>query len=334
MDKTLENKKSFPLRLREGLLREGGSWLRQLTIVATAISAVIEFESSFILTEWLCHFRVHYVIIATLGIVFFTIGRRWKYAFCALTCLALNFFHIQPYLASSGSVTQKAKTKSTINLLLLNVRTGNSHYSDVLELVRKSDADIVVFLEINKEWKAKLKKLSSSHTYSEIHPREDSFGIGIFSRLETQKIIEPKASPKGVPSVSAMVQVNGQAIKIVGVHALPPITPFYFKVRNRLLDNIAGLSAERNMPLLIIGDLNATMWSPFYKNMLSDSKLVDPRLNNGIFPTWPVFLPFLFIPIDHILFSPEFEKRSLQTIYIPGSDHLGLFASLELTEKR
>jgi len=75
-----------------------------------------------------------------------------------------------------------------------------------------------------------------------------------------------------------------------------------------------------------MGDLNATPWSPYYRQLLKGSGLRNTRQGFGILPTWPSWslLDGLRIPIDHCLVSSTIEVIDIKTAQIKGSDHLSL----------
>ena len=57
--------------------------------------------------------------------------------------------------------------------------------------------------------------------------------------------------------------------------------------------------------------------------------LLDPRVGRGPYVTFPTWLPEpLRVPIDHVLFTPEFRLLALKRLQDIGSDHLPLFAAL------
>ena len=50
----------------------------------------------------------------------------------------------------------------------------------------------------------------------------------------------------------------------------------------------------------------------------------------GLLPTWPQSLSSFGVPIDHILSKGGIRIGKLERIAIPGSDHFGLLAELEV----
>jgi endonuclease/exonuclease/phosphatase (EEP) superfamily protein YafD len=86
---------------------------------------------------------------------------------------------------------------------------------------------------------------------------------------------------------------------------------------------------------VLIGDLNTTMWSPYFSELVKGSGLRDARLGFGLKPTWPMPLPALFqIPIDHCLVSDDIEVLGVRTGGATGSDHRPMMFDVRVEESK
>jgi endonuclease/exonuclease/phosphatase (EEP) superfamily protein YafD len=82
---------------------------------------------------------------------------------------------------------------------------------------------------------------------------------------------------------------------------------------------------------MVLGDLNTTSWSPYFRDLVADSGLLDSRRGFGVEPSWPSFgLPLLRIPIDHGLVSPAVSVLDRRIGPAAGSDHLPLVIDFAL----
>ncbi|HEU0178738.1 MAG TPA: endonuclease/exonuclease/phosphatase family protein [Blastocatellia bacterium] len=90
----------------------------------------------------------------------------------------------------------------------------------------------------------------------------------------------------------------------------------------------------RNLPapMICVGDLNITPWSPYYHRFIERTELVNVRKGFGLFPSWPTFLFFkwLMLPLDHCLVNEDVRVANVKTREAIGSDHLPLIVELEL----
>ncbi|MGB2680209.1 MAG: endonuclease/exonuclease/phosphatase family protein, partial [Candidatus Competibacter sp.] len=117
---------------------------------------------------------------------------------------------------------------------------------------------------------------------------------------------------------------------VVGTHPLPPMNAGLARRRNEQLASLAEFARQTPDPLVMLGDLNITPWSPYFERLLADSGLRDGRGGHGLLPTWPVGWPMLWIPIDHVLVSDDVQIRRWQTGAVIGSDHYPVIVDFQL----
>jgi endonuclease/exonuclease/phosphatase (EEP) superfamily protein YafD len=85
--------------------------------------------------------------------------------------------------------------------------------------------------------------------------------------------------------------------------------------------------ARAKKRLLII---HFTPFSPIFRQILAVSGLRDSGVDFGWQPFWPTYVPFLWIPIDHVLLSPEAQVHNRATGSFIGSGHYPVFAELSI----
>ncbi|NEO61878.1 MAG: hypothetical protein F6J98_16150 [Moorea sp. SIO4G2] len=102
--------------------------------------------------------------------------------------------------------------------------------------------------------------------------------------------------------------------------------------RNQDLEKeIGDYIRQIQKPVVLIGDLNVTMWSPYYKSLIESSGLHDARAGFGILPTLSQFSPanpWLAIPVDHCLVSRDVKVIKMRTGPDLGSDHLPVITDI------
>jgi endonuclease/exonuclease/phosphatase (EEP) superfamily protein YafD len=298
-----------------GLLAVAGS----LACVLTLTAFLGQFWWAFDLTS---HFRVHYAGGLLLLALVFSGARRWKTALLFTGFAIVNCAIVVPYCYSGGALTSSAK--QTLRILVLNVHTENRQFQSVEAFIREINPDMIVLEEINEEWLRNLAGLQAAYPHGQQEPREDNFGIALFSKAPLEKSEIVYLGQAGVPSVTATVQFAGKSLRILGTHPLPPSGGENSRLRNQQLESIpAFLSAGRG-PTVIVGDLNATPWSAHFQKLLRDTGLIDSGRGRGLQTTWPSVLCPLGIAIDHCLVSPDLKVVSRKVGRNVGSDHLPL----------
>ncbi|NEP45870.1 MAG: endonuclease/exonuclease/phosphatase family protein, partial [Okeania sp. SIO2H7] len=131
-----------------------------------------------------------------------------------------------------------------------------------------------------------------------------------------------------IPTLVADVTKNNRVISLVATHPLPPLSQDYLFLRNRHLKELAKYVNTLENPVAVLGDLNLTMWSPFYRDLVRTSGLKNSRHGYGVLPTWPTQLPLLYIPLDHCLVSEDVGVINTRIGENVGSDHLPVITDI------
>jgi endonuclease/exonuclease/phosphatase (EEP) superfamily protein YafD len=206
-----------------------------------------------------------------------------------------------------------------LRVMLLNVNTTTGNPALVKKEIQAADPDILVLEEINRRWIGELAWLKASHPHSITQPREDNFGIGVFSK---QPLLDAKVVHLGlsIPSILAFLEIPGNRLRIVATHPTPPTSRDYARWRNKQLDllpDALGTAA----PVVLVGDLNVTPWNHYFRTLLKRTGLRDSAAGRGFQPTWPNTSSFFRIPIDHVLHSPDLAVVERRVGNDVDSDH-------------
>jgi endonuclease/exonuclease/phosphatase (EEP) superfamily protein YafD len=94
------------------------------------------------------------------------------------------------------------------------------------------------------------------------------------------------------------------------------------------LTAIAEWARQQTGSAVVLGDLNATPWSPYFRDLLRDGGLLNLQPGWGTFSTWPAQLPFLRIPLDHCLTTPGVGIVRKEVGSAVGGDHLPLIVDV------
>ena len=281
--------------------------------------------------ELTSHFKLQYLLVSFCPFFFFLLRRHSLGLGLSLFCLLINLYNIAPwYLPQSFGSTNDIQGQK-IRILQSNIDKYHNDYAKVISLVREEKPDIAVFLEVGKTGAKKLEVLQDILPYSIAHQEEEVDGTAIYSKLPLENK-SVKSLGKGRRSVLADVTIPGNMISMVASHPSMATGKPFFEERNSQLDAIA-VQVTNKKNSLVIGDLNVTMWSPYYKRFVSKAGLRNARRGFGILPTWPTYYPLLSIPIDHCLVGEDIKVLKIRTGRQVGSDHLPLITDLLIPEK-
>jgi len=295
--------------------------------------------------ELFAHFRVQYAVLLAMAIPYllyleYSRLNRLYLASC-LVALIANIAVVALASTSFGSATSnQAQAGATpLSLLQFNVNSSNTNYPAFDKLIERTKPDIVCVEEVSEDWCEHLKKLKKTYPYQSLQARDDNFGIGILSKY---KVVQESREPIGIAGVPTMFidiflpakpEPTGSGekkIQVIATHPPPPVGASYTNMRDVQMHEIAKRIAESQKLTILAGDFNCTPWCYIFTDFIKESGLLDSRLNKGIQPTWPAMLPYMLIPIDHVLMSPAIKctERSVQEDC--GSDHLPVLCKFTL----
>lgn len=304
-----------------------------LVAVATVAVAAFTLASLFGRHPYLeltTHFRLQYALAASVCLILLTAFHSWKLLPLALGCAVLNWAFILPYYIDSSSPAL-APDAVRLRLMHANVLWANRNYAALLALVEEERPDILVLQEYTQEWHEHLQVLQTQYPYSKEAPRPGGSGMALFSRrpLEAAEVLTLDDSSH--LAVLAGLNVEGASLTVLALHPPTPMRPGDFENRNEQFARAASIMRKTQGAKLLIGDLNTTMWSPYFIDLVRESGLSNARQGFGLMPSWPVPLPTpLQIPIDHCLVGSGIAVEAIRTGGRTGSDHRPLIVDVML----
>lgn len=95
----------------------------------------------------------------------------------------------------------------------------------------------------------------------------------------------------------------------------------------------AAQTPEHETINVVMGDFNASIAHPSFRKLLAagfhDAALTDAR---GLHPTYPRWLKWPRIVLDHVLFTDYLTASDVRAIEVHGTDHLALAATLTIID--
>ncbi|NEO90796.1 MAG: endonuclease/exonuclease/phosphatase [Moorea sp. SIO3G5] len=324
-----------------------------LNIVITLLSVTSYFFRDNIYLEFTTNFKHQYLVLGALPLIYFALTRRKVWLIVTLFCLLINLTEIIPWYIPKLSFGASGEP---MRLFLFNVLFSNTQYADAIALVKEEKPTIAAFLEAKDPWPKQLEDLREVLPYTISIPE---LQMEVYSRLPLQEseILEYGKS-RGL--VKLDLRIAGADASVIVTHAYPQFyfgKPEYFgkqedfvnqedfgnqedlekqlwQWRNQdLEEEIGDYIRQIEKPVVLIGDLNVTMWSPYYKSLIQRSGLRDARAGFGILPTLSQFSPanpWLAIPVDHCLVSRDVKVIKMRTGPDLGSAHLPVITDIAL----
>lgn len=282
------------------------------------------------LIDILSHFPAQCALLATIYFAVSLWKRKFFYALLAGLLFTLNIsalVDIDSVAEASGHESENIKVYSA------NINKRNNEYTRLVSELLKTDADILVLLEVTDDNIKPIKSVIHKYPHSIINLNTGSSGTGtvlmsVFPILD-HKVT--KYSEFGNILVSAQIEISDKKVAFYAAHFPRPTIIQEFPARSKQFISLADQISRQSLPVIVAGDFNATPYSPIFKQFLEISGLKDSRKGFGWLPSWPTYLPVCWLPIDHILVSPDIQVNRRATGSYIGSDHYPIFAELSLS---
>lgn len=297
---------------------------------AAAITAVLSIVTLLSIDNFgvqlFTHFRLQYLAILLLYLALYPLLQSPLLIGVLAVAVVANAFLVLPWYFGKEQPPANAKLK----LMHANVLSRNTNYEKLLKLVEAEHPDLIVLQEVTPLWEQELRKLQTDYPFGQVEARRGNFGIALLSRLPLTSTTVTETRPLAYPTIVADVSIGEQSLRLVTTHPTIPVNGQLYLARNEQLTTLPRLLESDSEARILVGDLNATMWDMKYRNLEGATGLRNARKGFGVVPTWPTYLPFARIPIDHVLVSDAVNVHDIKSGPSIGSDHFPLIVTMSL----
>ncbi len=280
-----------------------------------------------LLVDVFSHFPVQYAFLA---FVLCSICLWKKYFPLAVLAGFLFIFNARVLVDLETSVQAARHNEATFKIYSANIERNNRNLSGLTSELNKIDPDIVLLTEVTPGHINQLQKTIESFPYHlECTPfGKLNIGTVLLSKFPIINYRYTQLSELGNLLVESMLNINQKKVMFYAIHATNPSLTKYFDDRQKQFLDLSDRISRQSMPTIIAGDFNATPYSPTFRRLLQATGLRDSRAGFGWQPSWPTYFPLFWLPIDHILVSPDFQVLLRTTGSYIGSDHYPVIAEL------
>ncbi len=241
------------------------------------------------------------VLLGFVVILLFPVLRKQKVRLGVATLLLVLCW--TPILRWVGLPSRGAVPEG-IRVMTYNLWIDNPNLEAIEQSIEHENPDIVCLSEVSQ---ATMEALRSQLNY----PHDYRTTGGNNALLSRYPILEATTDDFGVTTngrtfnLVAKLQVEDEAVTVIGVHPPIPVLQKFFHIRNQQLDTVAQAAQNLEGKLIVLGDFNATPWSPYFQRLVQRSQLQNAGLGQWIWATWyfnqRLSTRYIKIPIDHIL---------------------------------
>lgn len=216
----------------------------------------------------------------------------------------------------------------SMTLLSANVLQFNTDYGRFIDLVKRTQADLVLTMESNEAWDTAMKAIEVDYPHRCKVPLENTYGMHLYSKLKMSCDVHYLIADD-LPSIEAKIRSRkGYRFTLFCVHPPPPSPTEEpnSKERDGELLAVAKKIRHDGGTTLVVGDFNNVAWSRSSVLFRKTSETIDPRIGRGLYATFHAQYRLLRFPIDQLFHSPDIFIEELGSLPEFGSDHLPLFA--------
>ncbi|MCA4781130.1 endonuclease/exonuclease/phosphatase family protein [Empedobacter stercoris] len=221
--------------------------------------------------------------------------------------------------------------KSNFKITSINIFSQNEDFHYLKNYLEKEKSDVLILQELTPAWQKNVEFIRQEYPFYKEEVRNNNFGIAIYSKVPLTKVSTKNYIDEMHPSILAEISVNGKPVSILATHPVPPLpNQARFEKRNQQYElmkhEIDALSTEN---IILIGDLNCTVYSPNFKLVQSD-KLKDARSGFGLQNSWNAFIPIFRTNIDQCWVTKSMKVTNFYRGEDIKSDHFPIVAELKI----
>lgn len=310
------------------------SWRRWIGVAAlvlgviTSVATVLGFFGGHMwILDLMANFRVQYLWAGLVALGGLLTARWWMAALIVGLTVVLNLTLVGPYYW--GSVAEPLAGADDLVIAHLNTQAANPQIELVIEYLQSSEADIVFLTEVTPRLLSLLDDSEIPFTDVAGTPQRTPNGILALARTEGIQGYLTNLGKGRLPAVVLEVRLGDQPVEILGLHTSSPGSADRARARDEQLAGTAAWASESEVPVVVIGDLNATPFTHSFRTLVN-AGLEDAQRGRGISGSWPAGWGVLKIPIDHVLHSEALTTTRYDRGTAAGSDHLSLEVTVTL----
>jgi endonuclease/exonuclease/phosphatase (EEP) superfamily protein YafD len=270
------------------------------------------------------HWRIVYLLGGTLLVLLALLFKQIKWAFVAGVVLSFHLIVVSAFIDvfPQTQPVRAAEDTAAITVAFTNTYWKQESMDQVITGIKEMNADVIFLEEIQPDQFATVSAHFSQEYPFALHaPVEFAFDMGVLSKVPVKSQTIHFFMPE-VPLIEIVVEVNGKDLHLMGVHPHSPVSAEFTEDRNNYLKDLFAYVDNSPDSIVMGGDFNITQFSPVYRELLANSRMIDTQKNFKLTSTWPTKAPlWVAIPIDHVFVTPDVIVSERYRGAYTGSDH-------------
>lgn len=308
-------------------------WSKILFFVFTGVYLISKSFYQYFIFDMLVHYSIYALIIAFFMCLIYNYAIRKqekKNVLFLLPILVIPYIIYQNMGNFYFGENEKGE-KPNFKIISINIFSQNSEFQALKNYLNKEKSDVLVLQELTPAWQKNIDFVRKEYPYFKEEVRANNFGIAIYSKTPFDTIITKNYIDEMHPSLIGNLKINGKPLSILATHPVPPLpNQARFERRNKQYQLMKKEIDEMNVSnIILIGDLNSTVYSPNFKLVQSD-KMKDARTGFGLNNSWNAFIPIFRTNIDQCWVSKSIGVTNFYRGEDIKSDHFPIIAELRI----
>lgn len=281
------------------------------------------------------------------------IWRRWLLAATLLPAVAAFVWLYGGLFLPTQADARPAGPQLAV--MTFNIDKDADSYTQIFEIIRTTDADIVAVQEIQPDTAEQIEaEFADLYSYMALHPqaerrsRNDDHlgrgqGVGILSRYP---ILEDDYVQLERDYQRIVIDVNGTPIALYNVHLVQPLATrpgrFHFEDHTSEVNAVLARAESETIPVILAGDFNMTDQTDDYQLVADQYADTFREVGRGMGFTYPgkpknpfnwIRLPNMaLLRIDYIFHDDYFSVFEVDVMDSGGADHRPILARFVMDE--
>lgn len=285
-------------------------------------SLIGEFGSFWWVFDLFSHWRTIYLLGGLLLLVTALVLKRFKWAFIAGSVLIYHVIVVAAYVPLIAATPVRAGSdQETMTVAFANTYWKNEDSETVIAAIEKMDTDVIFLEEMQPDQFEVVRAALPEYSFALHAPVDYAFDMGVLSKVPVKSHAVHFFMPE-VPLIEVVVELDGKELHLLGVHPHSPVSYEFTKDRNEYLRDLFEYADASPDSMVVGGDFNITQFSPVYRELLADSRMIDTQSQYKLTSTWPASAPkWAAIPIDQVFVTPDVLVTQRYRGENTGSDH-------------
>jgi endonuclease/exonuclease/phosphatase (EEP) superfamily protein YafD len=285
-----------------------------------------------------------YVAAATPVPLALALGLRrwWAAAAAGVVALAL----IVPMAPRALGGGQPDARGPVIRVLSANLYFGEADAGDLLDLVRRTNADVLSVQELATGTASRYQKagLAKLLPHSVVDEQTGAAGSGLFSRYPLRELPGIPEMRMATPQAE-LTLAGGRRVRVTAVHPVPPLSSESQASWKRDIGRLPSARSSDDSDLsdapdpsdpsgpvrILAGDFNATLDHAVLRGLIGRGYAdAAERAGAGLVPTWGDGGTRPPITIDHVLVDRRCAVTRFDVHHLAGTDHRAVLAEIRL----